>query len=146
MSDDVEVVRRLFAAVENRDLDRVLACYSDDVEITEADALPYGGVWRGRDGAVGHAMGFLRAWGDLQGPEEARLDGRFWGDGAGTVCAVFRHRALDAATGRRFDAPEVGIYRVRDDRVVRSQMFHADTVSVLAFLRDAAGENRSAQR
>jgi len=36
------VVQRLFAAVENRDLDRLLACYSDDVEITEADTLPYG--------------------------------------------------------------------------------------------------------
>ena len=100
MSDDVAVVRRLFAAVEDRDLDRVLACYSDDVEITEADALPYGGVWRGKDGAVGHAMGFIQAWGDLQGPEEARLDGRFWGDGAGSVFAVFRHRAVDAATGK----------------------------------------------
>ena len=47
MSDDVAVVQRLFAAVEDRDLDGLLACYSDDVEITEADALPYGGVWRG---------------------------------------------------------------------------------------------------
>ena len=145
MSDDVAVVARLFAAVEGRDLDGMLACYSDDVEITEADALPYGGVWRGRDGAVAHAMGFLRAWGEFQGEREARLDGRFWGDGAGTVCALFRHRALDATTGRRFDAPEVGIYRVRDDRVVGSQMFHADTASVVAFLRDVAGEKDSAQ-
>ena len=39
MSDDVAVVQRLFAAVEDRDLDGLLACYSDDVEITEADAL-----------------------------------------------------------------------------------------------------------
>jgi ketosteroid isomerase-like protein len=136
MSDDVEVVRRLFAAVEDRNLDHVLACYSDDVEITEADALPYGGVWRGRSGAAAHAEAFMRAWGDLQGPEESRLDGRFWGDGAGTVCAVFRHRAFDRATGARFDAPEVGIYRIRDDRVVRSQMFHADSAAVVGFLRD----------
>jgi uncharacterized protein len=145
MSDDVAVVARLFAAVEERDLDGMLACYSHDVEITEADSLPYGGVWRGHDGAVAHAMGFLRAWGELQGPREARLDGRFWGDGAGTVCALFRHRGFDATTGRRFDAPEVGIYRVHDDRVVRSQMFHADTASVLDFLRDAAGEGDPAQ-
>ena len=60
MSDDVAVVQRLFAAVEDRDLGSLLACYSEDVEITEADALPYGGVWRGMEGAVGHAMGFLR--------------------------------------------------------------------------------------
>ena len=67
MSDDVDVVRRLFAAVEDRDFDRVLDCYSDDVEITEAEVLPYGGVWRGREGAAAHAEAFMRAWGSLAG-------------------------------------------------------------------------------
>ena len=88
MSDDVAVVQRLFAAVEDRDLDGLLACYSDDVEITEADALPYGGVWRGRDGAVGHAMGFLRTWGDLQGAGEARSTGGSGVTGRDSVCGV----------------------------------------------------------
>jgi uncharacterized protein len=134
MSDDVDVVRRLFAAVEDRDFDGLLACYSDDIEINEADALPYGGVWRGRDGVAGHAAGFMRAWGDLQGAEEARLDAQFFSDGTGTVCAVFRLRALDPVSGARFDAPEVGVYQVRGERVVRSQMFHADSAEVVRFL------------
>jgi ketosteroid isomerase-like protein len=63
MSDEVEVVRRLFAAVEDRDLEQILACYSDEVEIHEADVLAYGGIWRGREGAVAHAVGFMRARG-----------------------------------------------------------------------------------
>jgi ketosteroid isomerase-like protein len=137
MSDEVEVVRRLFAAVEDRDLERLLACYADDVEIHEADVLPYGGIWRGHEGAVAHAVGFLSTWGALQGPEEIPLDAQFWGDGAGTVCVLFRHRAVDPAGGERFDAPEVSIYEVRDERVVRSQMFHADSAAVVRFLRDA---------
>jgi ketosteroid isomerase-like protein len=88
----------------------------------------------------------MRAWGDLQGPEESRLDARLWGDGAGTVCAVFYHRARDRASGERFDAPEVGIYRIRDDRVAASQMFHADSAAVVGFLSDIAdGENASAR-
>jgi ketosteroid isomerase-like protein len=138
MSDDVEVVRRLFAAVEDRDFDGLLECYADNVEITEAEVLPYGGIWCGRDGVAAHAAGFMAAWGDLQGAEEARLDARFWGDGAGTVCAVFRHRAVDPVSGARFDAPEVGIYQVRDQRVVRSQMFHADSAAVVEFLSAVA--------
>ena len=138
MSEDVDVVRRLFAAVEDRDLNRVLSCYSADVEIVEADVLPYGGVWRGHDGATAHAMGFLRVWGALQGPEQARLDAQFCGDGAGTVCAVFRHRARDPVSNARFDAPEVGVYRIRDGRVARSQMFHADSAAVVGFLRAVA--------
>jgi uncharacterized protein len=146
MSDDVEVVRRLFSAVEDRDFDRLLACYADDIEIHEATVLPWGGVWRGPEGVAAHAAEFMRAWGALQGPAESRLDARFWSDGAGTVCAVFRHRALDPATGARFDAPEVGIYRIRDDRVVRSQMFHADSAAVVGFLSDIADDKNAPAR
>jgi ketosteroid isomerase-like protein len=144
MSDEVEVVRRLFAAVENRDLERVLACYTDDVEIHEADVLPYGGIWRGHEGAVAHAAGFLCSWDALQGPQEIPLDAQFWGDGAETVCVLFRHRAFDPAGGARFDAPEVGIYRVRGERVARSQMFHADSAAVVRFLRNL-GQGRAGE-
>ena len=147
MSNEVAVVRRLFAAVEDRDFDSLLACYSDDVEINEADVLPYGGVWRGRDGIAAHAAGFMAAWGDLQGPDESRLDAQFFSDGAGTVCAVFRHRAVDPVSGERFDAPEVGVYEVRNQRVVRSQMFHADSAAVVDYLGNctATKGNRTAQ-
>ena len=138
MSDDVAVVRRLFGAVEDRDLDRVLACYSDDVEITEADALPYGGVWRGHGGVAAHPAGFMHSWGDLQGPEQVRLDARFFDGGDGTVCAFFRHRAVDPVSGARFDAPEMCIYQVRDRHVVHSQMFHADSAAVVEFLREVS--------
>ena len=139
MTDDIAVVQRLFAAVEDRDFDGLAACYSDDIEIKEADILPWGGVWRGPEGVAAHAARFMQTWGAVQGPDEARLDARFWGDGAGTVCAVFRHRARDIATGERFDAPEVGIYRVRDGRVVKSQMFHADSAAVVAYLGKVTG-------
>jgi uncharacterized protein len=145
MSDDVDVVRRLFAAVEDRDFDGLLACYSDDIKIKEADVLPYGGVWHGREGVAAHAAGFMRAWGDLQGPEEARLDAQFFADGAGTVCAVFRHRAVDPVSGARFDGPEVGVYQVRGERVARSQMFHADSAAVVDFLSRVASDDPPVQ-
>jgi uncharacterized protein len=138
MTDDVDVVRRLFTAVEERDFDGLVACYSDDVEINEAAVLPWGGLWRGPEGVAAHAAAFMQTWGALQGPKEAQLDAQFLSDGEGTVCAVFRHRAHDTATGARFDAPEVGVYQVREDRVVRSQMFHADSAAVVAFLQNAA--------
>lgn len=137
MTDDVDVVRRLFTAVEERDFDGLLACYSDDIEINEADVLPWGGVWRGPEGVAAHAAEFMRTWGGVQGAKESQLDAQFFSDGAGTVCAVFRHRGVDPVTGARFDAPEVGVYRIRNDRVARSQMFHADSAAVVTFLRNA---------
>lgn len=136
MTDDVDVVRRMFTAVEERDFDGLLACYSDDVEINEAAVLPWGGVWRGPEGVAAHAAAFMRTWGSLQGPRESQLDAQFFSDGAGTVCAVFRHRGVDPVSGARFDAPEVGVYRIHDDRVVRSQMFHADSAAVVTFLNN----------
>ncbi|MGH3557449.1 MAG: nuclear transport factor 2 family protein [Mycobacterium sp.] len=137
MSSDVDVVRRLFDAVERRDGDELLACYAEDIEITEAAALPYGGTYRGRDGALAHALRFLAAWNPYQGPEELKLDPQFWGDGAGTVCVLFHHRAFDPIRSVRLDALEVSIYQIRDGRVARSQMFHADSAAVAQFLHDA---------
>lgn len=116
----------------------LLACYSDDIEINEAAVLPWGGVWRGPEGVAAHAAEFMRSWGALQGPEESHLDARFFSDGTGTVCAVFRHRGVDPVSGARFDEPEMGVYQVRGQCVVRSQMFHADSAAVAAFVRRAA--------
>jgi uncharacterized protein len=135
MPEHVEVVRRLFQAVEERDLQGVLDCYDEGVEIHEAASLPYGGIYRGHDGAVKHAIGFLAAWDDHQGEAEQRLDPHFFaGDDGATVAVLFRHRAIDQASGRRLDAPEVSIYEVRDGKIVRSQMFHADSAAVAQFL------------
>ena len=78
MSDAMDVVRRLFAAVERRDREAVLACYAEDVEIHEAAMLPYGGTWRGLSGALAHAQGFRAAWDPYQGPDEVRLDSHLW--------------------------------------------------------------------
>ena len=137
MSDAMDVVRRLFAAVERRDREAVLACYAEDVEIHEAAVLPYGGTRRGLSGALAHAQGFRAAWDPYQGPDEVRLDPHLWGDASDTVCALFRHRAVNPERGTRLDAPEVGVYQVRDGKVVRSQMFHADSTAVVRFLTDA---------
>lgn len=135
MTSNVDVVRRLFAAVEDRDPDRLLDCYDPDVEIEESAALPYGGVYRGHEGARRHARAFVAAWGRYQTPAERRLDARFAEGDDGTVTAVFRHRAVDAEGGRRLDAAEVGVYEVRGGRVARSQMFHFDPAALTRFLQ-----------
>jgi ketosteroid isomerase-like protein len=103
MPDNTEVVRRLFDAVERRDLDGLLAVYHEEVSITEPASLPYGGTYRGHDGVREHAIGFMRCWGPFQGQAEARLDPVFMQDDDGKVAAVFRHRALDPASGERLD-------------------------------------------
>lgn len=139
-SRSVDAVRRLFAAVEERDLPALLDCYHDDVEIDESRSLPYGGVYRGRDGVLRHVEAFLEAWGSYQTAAEHPLEATFVEADDGTVVALFRHRAVDPARGERLDGPEIGLYRVRDDKVVRAQMFHFDPAALNRFL-DAATES-----
>ena len=133
MSEKGDLVRRLFEAVEARDIAAVVSCYADDVEIHEAASLPYGGVYRGRDGALRHWERVISAWRPFQRGLKPNLSAVFVDGDDDTVAVLFRARGI-GASGDRFDAPEVGIYQVREGRIVRSQMFHADTASVVSFL------------
>jgi uncharacterized protein len=135
MSEKLEVVRRLFEAVERRDLQALLDCYDPEVQIVEPASLPYGGTYRGHDGARRHVAAFLTCWGPLQSPAEYPLGAQFCDGPGDTVVALFRHRARDPRTDERLDEPELSVYAVRGGKVVRSQMFHADVGAVTEFLR-----------
>jgi ketosteroid isomerase-like protein len=136
MAEATDVVRRLFEAVEAR-RPYVSDCYAEDIEIREAESLPYGGVYRGHDGAHRHIAAWRATWDRFQTAAEHQLEARFIEGSGDTVAVVFRHRAVDPNSGRRVDAPEVGIYEVRGGKIARSQMFHADTAALLRFLYEA---------
>ncbi len=135
---DVGIVRELFRAVEAGDLEAVLACYDEEVEIREDHSLPYGGTYRGHDGAARHAAAFVETWGPFQGDAERDADPTLLAGPDGSVSALFRHRAVDRRHGARLDSAEVGVYRLRAGRIVRSQMFHEDTAALVRFLGHAA--------
>jgi ketosteroid isomerase-like protein len=134
----IEVVQRMYAAVEARDLDGLLDCYDESVEIAESTSLPYGGTYRGLAGAARHAEAFARAWPEfiLTGSDDTGP--RFVDAGAGTVVVLFRPRAVDAHSGQVLDTPEVAVYEVAGEKVVRSRMFHLDPAALASFLEDAA--------
>jgi uncharacterized protein len=134
MPSNIEVLQRLFRAVEERDLPTLLDCYDPDIEINESPSLPYGGVYRGHDGVRRHAAGFMRAWGAYQSTGLVALEPRFADLDAETVVAVFRHRARGADGSRRLDTPEIGLYTFRRGRVCRTQMFHFDPAELVRFL------------
>jgi uncharacterized protein YciI len=70
------VVEALFEAVDRRDREGVRAAYAENITIHEAASLPYGGDYRGLEGALRHGQGFGAAWDRFQ-PREARgLDPR----------------------------------------------------------------------
>lgn len=133
--DNVATIRRLFEAVERRDIAPMYDIYDPAVTIREAASLPYGGEYRGHEGMQRHALGFLQTWNDLQEPEDRDLDAEFF-DSGDQVIVCWRQRARQAR-GERLDMAAVSVYRLNQGKVVESEMFLSDTVAILKFL-DAA--------
>jgi ketosteroid isomerase-like protein len=130
---NTERARLLFRAVEHRDGPGVMAIYDRDIVINEAGSLPYGGQYRGQEGAIRHGQGFRAAWNRFQRESTRGLEPEFIAQGD-RVVVLWRHKARSDSTGAHINAPAVGIYRFRDGKIFDSRMFHFDTAALLKFL------------
>jgi len=139
MQSTTEVVLAAFRAVEARDREALFGVYHDDVEFNEAPSLRYGASVRGKAALVAQLettpeATWLGTWGPLQPTDaERRMDPRVVAAEGEEVVVVYTQRGL-RADGRRFEAPVLGLYAVRDGKLARAQMFHFDTAAILAFL------------
>jgi uncharacterized protein len=131
-AENVEVIRRLFRAVEARDIEAMYEIYAPDVIVREAPSLPYGGEHRGHVGILEHGRGYVETWDHLQDDEDRQLDAEFI-DAGDSVFVCWRQRA-HGLDGTSLDLPVISIYELRDLRVVESTMHHLDTAALLAFL------------
>jgi uncharacterized protein len=133
---DIETVRQVFDAVRARDLQQLLAAYHPDIIIRDAPSLPYGGVYRGHEGAADHAAGFMATWDPLQSAEQRSPKEELYEAGE-YVVAHWRLRAT-GAHGGQIDAPVIDLFTIRDGKVADLQMFHFDTAALTRFLADHA--------
>ena len=139
---NLEAVKRLFEAVNRRDQAGLLEAYHPEIVIHEAPSLPYGGDYHGHEGAIGHVNGFYRTW-DAFKPRELSESAMqehpyiFLETTEDYVVVLWRATAVAPGSGRKIDLPEVGVYKVRDGKVVESWMFLQDTVAILEFLKNA---------
>jgi hypothetical protein len=133
--ENIETTRRLFKAVEDRDVVGVLAAYDPEIVIRDAESLPYGGVYHGLEGAKQHIEGAAQTWNHLQSAAERKMDAVFL-DSRDQVIVLWRLRGLATNNGRKLDLPVVSVYKMRNGKIVESQMFYSDTVSILQFLEE----------
>jgi ketosteroid isomerase-like protein len=133
---NVETIRSLFRGVEERDLGAYLAACDRDVVVREPGSLPYGGEYHGREGVRRHAAGWMRTWAALQPGDERKLGAAFV-EAGDDVVVRWRLRARAPAGDEMLDMPMVGIYKLRDAKLVEAQMFYSDTAEVLRFLEVA---------
>lgn len=136
LNKNVETTRCLFKAVEEFDVAGVLAAYDPEIVIRDAESLPYGGTHHGLEGAKHHVEGAAKTWGPFKpSATERKLDAVFLDSGE-YVVVLWRLKGLDASIGRMLDVPTVSVYKMRDGKIVESQMFYSDTVAIAQFLAD----------
>jgi uncharacterized protein len=131
--ENLENTRRLFKAVEERDLAGVVAAYDPEIVIRDAESLPYGGTYHGLEGAKQHIEDAAQTWDHLQSSAERKMDAVFF-NAEDYVIVLWQLRGRSTSSGRKLDLPVVSVYKMRDGKIVKSQMFYADTVAILQFL------------
>ena len=130
---NIEIIRRLFKAVEERDVAGVLAAYVPEIVIRDAASLPYGGIHQGLEGAKQHIEGAAQTWNDLQ-PEAARKMNGIFLDAGEYVVVLWRLKGLETSSGRTLDMPTVSVYKMQSGKIIESQMFYSDTMAIAQFL------------
>ena len=119
---NVEFVKSIYGAFASGDVPTVLGAFAEDIEWSEAEGMPYGGVYRGGDAVAQNVFGPISE--DVEGfaivPEE------LIGSGA-TVAAIVRYTGTGKATGKALDVPVVHVWEIRDGKLARFRQF-IDTV------------------
>jgi ketosteroid isomerase-like protein len=115
---NVDIVRRAFAAFEERDADALVAVCSQDIVFEPVTArLAAGGKpYRGHDGMRQYLADVARVWQELRpAPDDYR-------EGAdGIVVATGRVYAW--GVGRVIDSPAGWLWRIRDGRIAYGRIF-----------------------
>ena len=123
---NIEVMLKLFSAVERHDEQQQIALYQRNVEFHWPPSL-YGG----------NRPGWEETWLPLQPTaSERKMDPRIVAASEDEVVVLWHQRGV-SQTGERFDGEVLGLYQLREGKLARAQMFYFDTAAVGSFLAKA---------
>lgn len=124
MTAPTDAIRDVYAAFERGDVPAVLAALAADVRWTEAQGFPYGGTYVGPEAVLQNV--FMKLGGEWEGfaavPHELVAE-------RDTVVALGTYSGTYRATGKRFEAPFVHVWKFRDGKVATFHQ-HTDTALV----------------
>lgn len=98
--------------------------FAPDVELYQADALPYGGTWRGHNGMTQFFLRMGQVWESFEMVEQEFLAT----DETAVVLTQVRARAR--ATGRELSFPILQAIKVKDGRITEVRPFYWDTRAI----------------
>ena len=126
MGDAVQTVQQLYDAFGRRDIATVFSLLSPEVEISQSAELPWGGVYRGHDGA-------RQFFGKLGTHINSTLDIERFIRPGDHVAAIGWTQGTVNETGASYRVPVVHIWKVRDGLIVQAQ-FLIDNPAMLEVL------------
>ncbi|WP_328943316.1 nuclear transport factor 2 family protein [Streptomyces sp. NBC_00250] len=106
--------------------------FAPDVELHQADALPYGGTWRGHEGMAQFFLAMGQAWETFDMVEQ-----EFLATGE-TAVVLTQVRARARATGRELSFPILQTITVKDGQITEVRPFYWDTQAIAAACAGAA--------
>jgi ketosteroid isomerase-like protein len=121
--EPLEAVERLYRAFDDRDTETVFACFAEDIVIRQSTDLPWGGTWRGPEGAAA----FFAA---LTSHIETRVRIERMIEAGDTIVEIGWTEGRAIATNRTFSIPETHVFEVVDSRI-RSMTAYVDNRQML---------------
>lgn len=113
---NVEVVESIYDAFVSGDVPALLERFDQDIEIRQSAELPWGGTFRGHDGALQFLAALTR---HIQTEVEVE---RMIAAGD-TVIEIGRTQGRAVDSGREFSIDEIHVWRLRDGRAVALEAY-----------------------
>lgn len=129
MTKAEELVRQGYAAYAQRDFAAVFALFDPEIEIVQTMELPWGGHYRGPDGA----RSFFTK---LAAEVDAQPAPDYYVSAGNDVVAVGRLRGAARKSGKPIDLPIVHVWTTEGDRITKFAAF-IDTPAMLKALSPA---------
>jgi ketosteroid isomerase-like protein len=98
--------------------------FAPDVVLHQAEALPYGGTWRGHAGMERFFVAMSAAW------ESFEMLGQEFHPAGDVVTVRTEVRATARATGRKLEFPILQTVRVAEGRITEVWPFYWDTAAI----------------
>src|ERR1700676_845800 len=121
--ENVDLVRRMWRAFLENDLQAALSSYDPDVE-WDGTNLPDGQVGRGLDAIMDHITRWSEMWESWNVEVERVIDA------GGDQVVVFIRETGRSTNGLDMDERHAELYRIRDGRIGRRQAFSHPNVAL----------------
>ena len=122
--NNINVIKKLYQAFSEGDLDSILNIIHPDVEWVESEGIPYGGKFIGRDAVVKGVFAKIGAeWDDFQAHTEEFINA---GD---TIIVLGYDSGTYKATGKSMEAATASFWTLKDGKVIKFIQY-IDTLKV----------------